>query len=160
MVRRRSQECERIRAWVSADLDSELSEFETTLVRTHLSGCEGCREFGADVFAFTKALRAAPLERMSYPVALPRRRRLVLQPLRLSAAAGAIIAVAAGGLFASIHSRDVLSSSQKPVSARALIADMQELQAFRTNTALARTPNAVRIAQERGPHPKHGPQPV
>jgi anti-sigma factor RsiW len=156
MVRRRSQECERIRAWVSADLDGDLSEFESSLLRTHLTGCAGCREFGVDVSAFTKALRAAPLEPMSRPVALPRRRHVILQPLRMSAAAGAIAVVSAGALFASIHSREVLNPSEKPVSALALVKDRQELQGWKWSTALARTANAV--AKPRGPHPKHGPQ--
>src|SRR2546430_413831 len=75
MVRARSQECERVRASVSAALDGELSEFESLLVRAHLGRCDTCREFEASAQLSTTALRAAPLEPLSRPLALPSRRR-------------------------------------------------------------------------------------
>lgn len=65
--------CRRGREWISLRLDGELSELERALLRAHLLRCAGCRTFAHDIEAATAALRAAPLERLSRPVAIPRR---------------------------------------------------------------------------------------
>jgi predicted anti-sigma-YlaC factor YlaD len=103
MVRARSQECERIRASVSAALDGELSEFESLLVRAHLDRCDTCREFEASAQLSTMALRAAPLEPLSRPLALPSRRRRAFALRVPSAAAAAVLMVIFGGVFESLH---------------------------------------------------------
>jgi anti-sigma factor RsiW len=96
-------ECERMREAVSARLDGELSELEAIRLRTHLDGCESCREFEASAGFSTTALRAAPLEPLTRPIALPSRRKVSV-PFRMpAAAAAAVLMVAAGGVFESLH---------------------------------------------------------
>jgi predicted anti-sigma-YlaC factor YlaD len=103
MVRGRSQECERTRASVSAALDGELSELESLRMRAHLNGCDGCREFAEYAEFSTTALRLAPLEPLSHPLALPPRRRRGLGVRVPSAAAAAVLMVAFGGVFETLH---------------------------------------------------------
>ncbi len=92
-----------MRASVSAALDGELSEFESLLVRAHLGRCDTCREFEASAQLSTTALRAAPLEPLSRPLALPSRRRRGLGLRVPSAAAAAVLMVIFGGVFESLH---------------------------------------------------------
>src|SRR5262249_59114658 len=102
-MRARFFACERMREAVWAQLDGELSELEAIRLRTHLDGCESCQEFEASASFSTTALRAASLEQMTRPIALPSRRRISVA-LRVPAAAAAAVAmVAAGGVFASLH---------------------------------------------------------
>jgi predicted anti-sigma-YlaC factor YlaD len=103
MVRARSQECERMRASVSAALDGELSEFESLLLRAHLDGCDTCREFEVSAQLSTTALRAAPLEQLTRPLALPSKRRRAVGLRVPSAAAAAVLMVAFGGVFESLQ---------------------------------------------------------
>jgi len=103
MVRGRSQEWERTRASVSAALDGELTEFESLRMRTHLGGCECCREFEASARFSTTALRLAPLEPLTRPLALPSRRKRALGVRVPSAAAAAVLMVAFGGVFETLH---------------------------------------------------------
>jgi predicted anti-sigma-YlaC factor YlaD len=100
---RRSRECERARASISAALDGELSEFESLLLDTHLDGCESCREFEASARFSTTALRSAPLEPLTQPLALPSRRKRALGLRVPSVAAAAVLMVAFGGVFESLH---------------------------------------------------------
>ena len=103
MVRARSQECERTRASISAALDGELSEFESLLLRAHLNACDGCREFEVSAQLSTTALRAAPLEQLTRPLALPSKRRRAVGLRVPSAAAAAVLMVTLGGVFESLH---------------------------------------------------------
>jgi predicted anti-sigma-YlaC factor YlaD len=103
MVRGRSQECERTRASISAALDGELAELESLRVRTHLNRCDVCREFEASAQFSTTALRAAPLEPLTRPIALPSRRKRALGVRVPSAAAAAVLMVAFGGVFETLH---------------------------------------------------------
>jgi predicted anti-sigma-YlaC factor YlaD len=103
MVRGRSQECERTRASVSAALDGELPELESLRMRSHLGGCEACREFQESAQFSTTALRMAPLEQLTRPLALPSRRRRSLGARLPSAAAAAVLMVAFGGVFETLH---------------------------------------------------------
>ena len=103
-MRGRSRTCERARAWISAELDGELSDFESILLRSHLVRCGSCETFKLDAAAFTRTLRKASLETMSRPVIVSRRRSIAFQPLRVpGAAALAALTIASGGLFASLH---------------------------------------------------------
>src|SRR5436309_5388029 len=113
MVRAGTQKCERARAWISAELDGELSEFESLTLRGHLRGCEPCRTFRDEALRFTSALREAPLEPLSRPLVTPsRRRRAAFQAIRVPAVAALAVAmIAFGGLFASIHSSSLVSGS-------------------------------------------------
>jgi predicted anti-sigma-YlaC factor YlaD len=117
---RRSQECERVRASISVALDGELSEFESMHLSAHLQDCATCREFEASAQISTAALRSAPLEPLSRPVAVPSRRRLTL-PVRVptAAAAAAVLMVAFGGVFESLHGGAAIRGSGSQPSANA-----------------------------------------
>jgi anti-sigma factor RsiW len=112
MVNRPPRECERVRAAISAALDDELSEFESVVLRVHLDRCAACREFEASTKLSTTALRLAPLEPLSRPIALPNKHRRAV-PLGVpAAAAAAVLMVAFGGIFESIHSGAAIRGSQ------------------------------------------------
>jgi hypothetical protein len=127
-----------MRAWISAELDGELSEFESILLRDHLVRCEGCRAFRADAGAFAAALREDPLEQMSRPVNVSLRRRIALQPLRAPAAAAlAVSMIAVGGLFASLHSGTILRESERSSAAAFDDQELHQLQRLKSHAALA-----------------------
>jgi anti-sigma factor RsiW len=126
-MRARFLECERMREAVSAQLDGELSELEAIRLRTHLDRCDSCREFEASASFSTTALRAASLEPMTRPIALPSRRRISV-PLRVpAAAAAAVVMVAAGGVFASLHGGAGIGGAQASDAAYNNRADMQQI---------------------------------
>ncbi len=107
LVPTRAGRCERARQWISLHADGELSEFEQALLAAHLARCADCGAFQLDVSAITGELRAAPLERLRRPIALPPRRRVSLRAMQVAAAAAAVLAVALGstiGVFQSQHS--------------------------------------------------------
>jgi|SRR5438067_3955664 len=123
MVRARSQECERICASISAEIDGELSEFESLLLRTHLDGCGTCREFEASAKFSATALRTAPLEPLTRPLALPSRRRHAFGLRVPSAAAAAVLMVVFGGVFESLH-----GGATRPSTIA--VDDVQDIQAI------------------------------
>jgi len=100
----RTVECERTRQWVSAALDSELSQFERALVKSHVARCAACRAFEEGAWAVTAVVRSTPPEALSHPVYLPARRRLAWRSptavARLgSAAAAVVVSVISVGLL-------------------------------------------------------------
>jgi predicted anti-sigma-YlaC factor YlaD len=124
-MRARFLECERMREAVSAQLDGELSELEAIRLRTHLEACESCREFEASANFSTSALRMAPLEPLTRPIALPSRRRISLRVP--AAAAAAVVMVAAGGVFESLHGGAAIRGSQASNAAYNNRLDMRQL---------------------------------
>src|SRR5437899_10136223 len=90
--------CERAREWGSLRLDGELSDFEQVLLDAHLGRCEGCAAYVREIGAITLTIRAAQLEPMPRPVALPLRRRLAYtsRTLQAGAAVAAVLAVTVG----------------------------------------------------------------
>jgi predicted anti-sigma-YlaC factor YlaD len=91
--------CERVRAFVSLELDDELSELEGALLDGHLDRCAACARFRSEATAATGALRTAALEKLSAPVRLPVPPRLRhVRPTAFAAAAAVVVAaiVAAG----------------------------------------------------------------
>ncbi len=97
--------CDRAREWTSLRLDGELSELEGALLDAHLARCARCRDFARGAAAATARLRQSALEPLGRPIALPTRRRAVLTPLRLGAAAAAAVAVVAlSSVFGSLDS--------------------------------------------------------
>ena len=71
-----SAACDRVRAQISLELDSELSQLERAMVAAHVMRCAGCRAFRSGVTAVTRELRAAPLEQPPASVLVRRPRRL------------------------------------------------------------------------------------
>jgi predicted anti-sigma-YlaC factor YlaD len=138
MVRERPQKCERARAWISAELDGELSEFESVLLLSHLGQCVSCSTFRADTSTFSAALRDAPPEPMSRPVSVSRRRRIAFQPLRVPAVAAlAISMIAVGGLFESLHTGALFPQSTRSSVAAFDDQDLHQLQLVKGQAALA-----------------------
>jgi anti-sigma factor RsiW len=85
--------CERVRAQVSIELDGELSELERRMLDSHLASCLSCRNYAADVVAFTTELRNAPLERMSRPIHIHRPRHVATARVHVGLVAALAIAV-------------------------------------------------------------------
>lgn len=89
--------CERSREWASLRLDSELSELEQALLDAHLARCESCASYARAIADTTVAMRAAPPARLSEPISLPRRRRVLpVRAFRGATAAAAVVACAVG----------------------------------------------------------------
>jgi anti-sigma factor RsiW len=153
-MRARFLECERMREAVSAQLDGELSELEAIRLRTHLEACESCREFEASANFSTSALRMAPLEPLTRPIALPSRRRISLRVP--AAAAAAVVMVAAGGVFESLHGGAAIRGSEASGAAYNNHADMQALareqqqRNFRQLLALRAQYQANRVVRRPG----------
>jgi predicted anti-sigma-YlaC factor YlaD len=90
-----SAECERARAWVSLELDSELSEVEEALLRAHVGRCAACAAFARDVDGLTQEIRTTCPQRPVVPRVSLHRRRAATRGLQLGTAA-AVVAIAAG----------------------------------------------------------------
>jgi predicted anti-sigma-YlaC factor YlaD len=118
-VRAVSQQCERTRQWVSAELDGRLSEFEQALLDGHLKTCPDCSAFRATVGSFTQQLRAAPLERLEQPVVISRVRRRLAFRIAPAVAALAVMAVGLGSILASAIVRPGSAVSRAPSSSNA-----------------------------------------
>ena len=99
----RSLLCDRTREWAALRVDAELSEFEQALMSAHLDRCGLCRVFAGDVRAIADALRTAPAEHPSEPVALPARRRVAARNVQVAAAAAVfVVAAGLGAVFGSL----------------------------------------------------------
>jgi hypothetical protein len=126
-----------MRAWISAEIDGELSEFESALVRDHLGQCDSCTMFRADAARFAVALRSAELEPLSRPVTVPHPRRFA-QPLRVPAVAALAVAmIGLGGLFASLHSSAIQVKPSQPSVAALDDQGFRALQLQGTKAAFA-----------------------
>ena len=112
-------ECERTRQWVSAALDSELSQFERALVTGHVARCAACRAFADHVTEVTAAVRSSAPQKMSARIYLPARRRLAWRTqagvARLGSVAAVVVTAISVGLLAA--DRGTLSSEQALVAA-------------------------------------------
>jgi predicted anti-sigma-YlaC factor YlaD len=156
--------CDRTRAWVSAEVDGTLSDFESSLLRAHVGHCEACRSFRVDIAAFTHALRTAPLEESDLQVVVRRRRRTLAQPLRVTAAALAVAAVGLGTMFASLDARGLFGGTSTPAASAADTALFRQVRHAAIATDQIRGPRYQRVtafAQQRrrvGIHRSSGPQ--
>jgi predicted anti-sigma-YlaC factor YlaD len=127
-----------MRGWISAELDGELSEFESILLHGHLVGCDSCMAFKHDAAAFAGALRDAPLESMSRPVVVSRRRRLALRPLRVQGVAAlAVLMIASGGLLTSLNSGAIFPKAKTGSVGVVDDQDLHQLQRMNAVAALA-----------------------
>jgi predicted anti-sigma-YlaC factor YlaD len=87
-----SSDCDLIRGHVSAALDGELSEVDSARLQAHLGVCADCRAYSAGAGTTARLLRAAPLEELDFPIALPNRRLAMARRLQVTAAAAALVA--------------------------------------------------------------------
>jgi predicted anti-sigma-YlaC factor YlaD len=85
-----SSECDRMRGYVSAGIDGELSEVEGVRLESHLGACTACRAYALDAGHVTRVLRDAPLEELNFAIVLPSRRLAVARKLQIAAAAAAL----------------------------------------------------------------------
>jgi anti-sigma factor RsiW len=120
--------CDRARAQISALLDGELSELEEADLRLHLDGCESCLEYRAGAVSISGALRAASLEQLDFPIAVPSRRRVATRWIQAgSAAAAVLMAIGLGssqGILAGqggLRSAESSPSTERASSARAYL---------------------------------------
>lgn len=88
--------CERVRAQISLELDSELSQLERRMLDAHFARCAQCAEYAADIRDITERIRREPLVAMERPVVVRRRRTLTAARLQIGVAAA--FALAALGL--------------------------------------------------------------
>lgn len=110
--------CDRVRSQISLEVDGELSQLERAMVAAHLQRCPDCRMYEAQVTAFTRVLREAPLKQMESPVVVRRPRRSVAARLQAGvAAAVAIVALGVTGRIALSESPEPRSPSVAPQQA-------------------------------------------
>ncbi len=116
-----SRRCDRARAQISARLDGELSELEEADLRLHLDGCGRCLEYHAGAVSISGVLRAAPLEQLGFPIAVPTRRRVATRWIQAgSAAAAVLVAIGLGssqGILAGHGGLGSAGSSPSPARA-------------------------------------------
>ena len=97
----RTNACDRATQWISLDLDGELSQLEQAGLHRHLAGCARCRAVSAEVSAFTRMLRDAPMVELEREVAYAAPRRARARVVRRAAAslafAGLVGAAVLGG---------------------------------------------------------------
>jgi hypothetical protein len=115
---RRTITCDELHALVSCGLDGPASQFEVALASAHVRDCDECAEYEAEVGAFTRLLRAAPLEPLAQPVRVPygiryRRPAHVLRGA-LATAAVAVAAVAIGGSVRLTESAEFVGAAVAP----------------------------------------------
>jgi predicted anti-sigma-YlaC factor YlaD len=108
MQQLRAIECERTRQWISVALDSELSQFERSLVSGHVARCAACRSFEVHVTEVTREVRRAPAERMSARIYLPIRRRVAWRAAgvaRVGSVAAVVVSAISIGLLVAPEKR-------------------------------------------------------
>jgi predicted anti-sigma-YlaC factor YlaD len=113
-----SPACERARTQLSARYDGELNQLEDADLRRHLALCASCSAYEAEVGAFSRMLRTAPLEEPEFPIFVPRTRRLAAR-IQVGAAAAAVLAtVIFASLSGALNGRDLhflnASSAARP----------------------------------------------
>jgi predicted anti-sigma-YlaC factor YlaD len=142
-MRTTARRCDRAREYASLRLDGELSDFESSLLDSHIERCPSCRAFAEDLVGVTERLRTAPLERPLIVLTLPQRRFAALRRMQVSAAAAAVVSVVGiGALFGMLHSN---ASTPGPVAKLGSMA--QEKREFRD----------LRRAVLTAPHPERLP---
>ena len=146
------QNCDRARAWVSLNLDGELSELEGLMLESHLARCEACRAFAADAAGFTTALRTAALEPLERPVSLPAGRRTMRRAVQFGAAAALVAAsVGLGSLFGAVGSgRTHAPSPPRLIQDSPTIVTPIPVSFDSDSRGLPQVPAAVRAVRHKG----------
>ena len=126
--------CDRAQAWASTDLDGELSQIERVLLFAHLRKCRSCAAVAAEMRAFTRVLREAPLEAPSRPLFVARQapsRRYARTAGRLALAA-TLTALAAGlGALAGSLGRDDAAPARTNDPSIALLPSQDDVRDIR-----------------------------
>lgn len=122
------QRCDRIREWISLELDCDLSRIERALVDRHVAGCAECRAFATDVHAFTGALRAARLEPLEQPIALPSRVRVTARSFQVAVAAAVAVAAVGVASLSSSLGDEQLGAKVTPISSEPSKDQMRQRQ--------------------------------
>lgn len=153
-----SENCHRTRQQVSLLLDSELSEFEETLVAAHLGRCRDCSIFADDLQVFTETLRSTPAATPSTTFSAPQRPGRVRPTLASSAAAAAVSVAGALVVAVSVHTSDatrIAASDIQSARDRMVLKEqlMQELEVARS---ARHVPRGVMAAKDATVHPTEG----
>jgi anti-sigma factor RsiW len=88
--------CGRARSWLSHEVDGELSQLERLFLAAHLRRCAECARFADHVRAFTRLVRAAPLESPTRSFDIPARRPTRVRVAARVALATGLVALAGG----------------------------------------------------------------
>ena len=113
LVRSSFHACDNARELLSLQLDHELTELDRARLDGHLERCPACRAFGAEIGAMTTTLRRAPLESVTFRIAIPRRRLVSLRTLQAGAAAAAVALVAGLSALSGLTAREASGPSVK-----------------------------------------------
>jgi predicted anti-sigma-YlaC factor YlaD len=107
--------CARARAWVTHEVDGELSHLERLFLAAHVRRCADCASFAEDVRAVTSLVRSTPLESPSRALETPRRPARARVVARV-ALATTLVALAAGlGVFAGSNGGEPVRQATAPV---------------------------------------------
>ena len=108
--------CARARAWVSHEVDGELSQLERLFLAAHVRRCSGCARFAEEVRGFTQVVRSTPLESPTFTLELPARRPARARVVARVAIATALVAFAAGfGVLAGSNVGEPARQATSPV---------------------------------------------
>jgi ferric-dicitrate binding protein FerR (iron transport regulator) len=149
--------CDRACTWASLAPDGELSELEQRLLDSHLARCGACNRFARQVATVAAELRAAALQPLPQPVAIPTwRRGTVTARFRAVGAAAAVAVMALG-----IASRAPLSEGERQsFQIRPVLdfsggdqAEQQALRDFRREAMIAAIEARNRPARHFGNQP-------
>jgi Putative zinc-finger len=91
---RNGDDCARVRAHISEQLDGDLSEVEAAALAAHVDDCAPCRSFAVGLDAMSRLLGSAAPEQPTDAIAVPARRIVGVRSMQLAAAAAAVVASA------------------------------------------------------------------
>jgi predicted anti-sigma-YlaC factor YlaD len=154
-LRAQNRVCDRAREYSSRSLDGELSDFERALLETHLERCDECRAYATELAEIVTRLRAAPLEALPHPVALPSRRRSRTRVLQGAAAAAAAVVAATAGLVGSLQSHPTQARPNPTLEALIRADDFhsQDIQLLHQINASANAPKKAVVLARNGQKP-------
>jgi predicted anti-sigma-YlaC factor YlaD len=141
-MRTTGRRCDRAREYASLRLDGELSDFERTLLDSHLDRCPSCRRFADDLVGVTESLRNAPLEQPTIAITLPRRRFVALRGIQVGAAAAAIVSVVGMGTLFGLLQSSATTSNPGVAKVGSMAGERQEFSDLRR--AVLTTPHPER----------------
>ncbi len=146
MGSRPSNLCRRTIEYVSRELDDDLAEFEQAFLRAHVRTCATCATVRRQLVEQTAALRGAPLEPISRPVALPSHPS-VLRRLMPAAAAAVVAVVGAGGLVNALRSgpatQRALAAPAPSIEHRDMILRQHRVDLMNANMPRSRAADAI-----------------